>query len=308
MCSFCSGAYYCTPEHYNLDWEGHKKFCNSISQLNKGLEYTGQMHGTFDITRLQNLDLDPADGYNVEGQSIQAIIDGQGRDSEGQEEAYLENRQGLRREIVLLFGESNYTFAMSKTKELLGVSKHLFSLSQRKYFYSYIIDNLLLAKLFIKQYKMQYAMELLMQSWKILQIFLNDKNYKIRVMDLPVSELDELAVIERKLKEANSSKPGSNATKVLRQNFELQTNLLMLKELKRRTSLLSTIACLFYNIGDFKHAESAYILYTKLVEINYGSDSLETSNCYFLVGVFYMENKYYKRSMACLLRAKEMRV
>jgi hypothetical protein len=308
MCGFCSGAYYCTPEHYNMDWEGHRAFCRSISQLKKAEGYAHQLHGAFDVSRLQNLDVDPADGWDVESKNIQEMIGGRNGDSEGQEEAFLENRQRLRGEVVLLFGESNYTFAMSKTKELLAVSKHLFSLHQRKYFYSYIIDNLLLTKLFVKQYKMQYAMELLMQSWKTLQMFMNDKNYKIRVIDLPVSEMAELALLERKLTEATNSKPGSEATKVLRQNFEIQTNLLMLKELKRRTSLLSTIACLFYNIGDFKHAESAYILYTKLVEINYGSDSLETSNCYFLVGVFYMENKYYKRSMACLLRAKEMRV
>ena len=48
---------------------------------------------------------------------------------------------------------------------------------------------------------------------------------------------------------------------------------MMLNELKKRTSLLSCLACLFYNIGDFRHAENAYILYTKLIEINYGPDA-----------------------------------
>ena len=93
----------------------------------------------------------------------------------------------------------------------------------------------------------------------------------------------------------------------LKESYEIKINLLLLNELKKRTSLLSCIACLFYNIGDFKHAESAYILYIKLIEINYGNSALETSNCYFLIGVFYIENKYFKRAMACIKRSTEIR-
>jgi hypothetical protein len=67
------------------------------------------------------------------------------------------------------------------------------------------------------------------------------------------------------------------------------------------------MACLFYNLGDFKHSETCYTIYAKLIEINYGFGSLEASNCYFLISVFYIENKYYKRAMACVRQAQVIR-
>ena len=67
------------------------------------------------------------------------------------------------------------------------------------------------------------------------------------------------------------------------------------------------MATLFYNLGDFKHSESCYVLYAKLIEINYGFDSLEASNCYFLISVFYLENKFLRKAMACVRQAQAIR-
>ncbi len=59
-------------------------------------------------------------------------------------------------------------------------------------------------------------------------------------------------------------------------------------EIKRRCSILSVVANLFYAIGDFKHCEDSYVKYIQMIEDYFGPDSLETANCYFLMGVFYL--------------------
>lgn len=61
-------------------------------------------------------------------------------------------------------------------------------------------------------------------------------------------------------------------------------------EFKKVTNLLATIGALFYAVGDFKNCELMYAKYVKFIETNFGSEHLQTSNCYFLMGVFYLEN------------------
>ena len=84
--------------------------------------------------------------------------------------------------------------------------------------------------------------------------------------------------------------------------------MIIIKELKRRTSVLACFAALFYNVGQLKSTEEVYIIYIQMIEQNYGVQSLETSNCYYLVGIFYLENSYLKKAMACMKRALEIRL
>lgn len=95
---------------------------------------------------------------------------------------------------------------------------------------------------------------------------------------------------------------------ISRERERIRSNLLVIKELKRRTTLLATFASLFYNIGQLKKSEEVYVVYIQMVEQNYGLQSLETSNCYYLVGVFYLENSYLKKAMACIKRALDIRL
>lgn len=67
------------------------------------------------------------------------------------------------------------------------------------------------------------------------------------------------------------------------------------------------MASLFYNVGNFKKAERCYILYTKLIEANYGIDSMEVSNCYFMLSIFYIENNYLRKAMACISKCLKLR-
>jgi tetratricopeptide (TPR) repeat protein len=54
--------------------------------------------------------------------------------------------------------------------------------------------------------------------------------------------------------------------------------------------------------------EEVYVIYTQMVEQNYGLLSVEASNCYYLIGLFYLENSYLKKAMACMKKALEIRL
>lgn len=89
-------------------------------------------------------------------------------------------------------------------------------------------------------------------------------------------------------------------------------------ELKRKTNTVSCLANLFYSVGDFKNCESLYVKYIKIFENNIGKNTLDTSNCYFLVGVFYLKEvcltiyhlyfkKYFAKALACFRHCIKIR-
>jgi len=43
-------------------------------------------------------------------------------------------------------------------------------------------------------------------------------------------------------------------------------------------------------MGDFTNCEAAYVRYVKVIDVNFGEESPESSNAYFLMGIFYLEN------------------
>ena len=61
----------------------------------------------------------------------------------------------------------------------------------------------------------------------------------------------------------------------------------LLEQIRKRSDLFSAMADLFYNMGDWNNCELMYVRYVKLLENNFGEDSYEAGDCYFLVGVFY---------------------
>lgn len=76
-----------------------------------------------------------------------------------------------------------------------------------------------------------------------------------------------------------------------------------MNEVRKRCNLISLVANLFYSLGYPKDCEEAYVRYIKLIENVFGPDvitflyliwyinfnkALETSNCYFLIGVYYL--------------------
>ena len=72
--------------------------------------------------------------------------------------------------------------------------------------------------------------------------------------------------------------------------------------------ILASFGALANSVSHFVLTEKAYVLYTKVVEANHGVNSLEASNCYFLIGSFYLENNYLKKAMACFRKCLDIRV
>ena len=66
------------------------------------------------------------------------------------------------------------------------------------------------------------------------------------------------------------------------------------------------IANLYLRVGDFQTAEKIYVGYVSEIESNYHQDKI-CSDCYFLLAVFYLENKYYEKSLICFQKAKKIR-
>ena len=76
-----------------------------------------------------------------------------------------------------------------------------------------------------------------------------------------------------------------------------------LKDFRWLTQAQGMIASLYNCIGHQKQCEQAYVNYVKLIEQNYGPDSILTANCYFLIGVFYFEQTLLTKAEACFRKS-----
>ena len=100
----------------------------------------------------------------------------------------------------------------------------------------------------------------------------------------------------RKSEGSNRISVRSISTKQEFQNFLIDEGITMTKKkalldiLKLRANIFSTLANLFYDIGDWNNCEDMYMRCAKITENNFGEDSFEVSNCYYLLGVFYLQH------------------
>ena len=210
-----------------------------------------------------------------------------------------------RRNVVILISKFEYHHALLKCKELILYSKKLFFNEPFKYFYSYLTDSLLLAKCFIREDKFTQAEEVLVQGWKIFNKYVTTDQYRISKIIFEERDDQDLEALQKYI---NTAAELEDTSELSKERDRIKSNLTIIKELKRRTSLLACYASLFYNIGCIKTAEEIYVIYVQMIEQNYGLQSLEASNCYYLVGIFYLENSYLKKSMACMKKALEIRL
>lgn len=72
-------------------------------------------------------------------------------------------------------------------------------------------------------------------------------------------------------------------------------------------SALATIAAFYNAIGNQVKCEKIYVQYVRWIEQFYGQQSLEASNCYFLVGVYYFEESLLQKSLACFIKTQYIR-
>ena len=80
------------------------------------------------------------------------------------------------------------------------------------------------------------------------------------------------------------------------------------ENLKSKCSVYSTLAVLFSACGDNINSEKQYVQYCKLIMLHIGPGSLEASNCYFMLGLFYQEQKLLEKSIASFQKAEDIRI
>lgn len=79
-------------------------------------------------------------------------------------------------------------------------------------------------------------------------------------------------------------------------------------ELKTKCSVYSTLAVMFSSCGDNLNSEKMYVQYCKLIILHIGPGSLEASNCYFMIGLFYQEQKMIEKSIAAFRKCEDIRI
>lgn len=92
-----------------------------------------------------------------------------------------------------------------------------------------------------------------------------------------------------------TSKPGSRVSSLLSVG------------LNKQLSILASLASLFEACGDIKQSEKLYVDYVSLVEGYFGVSSLETSDCYFQMGNYYLTKLLLEKAQACYRRALTLR-
>lgn len=232
------------------------------------------------------------------------------------------NQRNEHRAIALtLFSESKYEQALPHCKKLMSIAKSMFNAEEpdKKDIFEYSIGHLFYIKCLLKTDNIELCRRYMHSLWlfvdKVIQEdtivveMLRDKSKLAKLKG--TSEFNEFSE-----KFQNYlflvSKRGQfvkNIEETLHEdrNNGVARSLFVNIQIRRRTSLLSLMAAIFYSIGEFKMTESVYCKYTILIEKNFGEKSAETSNCYFLIGVFYMQHKLHKKAMACFRTALEIR-
>ena len=72
-------------------------------------------------------------------------------------------------------------------------------------------------------------------------------------------------------------------------------------------SSIATIAAFFNSIQHQKQCETVYVRYVKLTQDVYGNQSLEASNAYFMIGVYYFEIEHIQKSLGCFIKSLSIR-
>ena len=67
--------------------------------------------------------------------------------------------------------------------------------------------------------------------------------------------------------------------------------------------MYATIAALYSHIGNQKSTEEVYGIYASIIEKFYGNNSLESANCYYSIGLFYIEQEMYQKAIKCFEKA-----
>ncbi|CDW74513.1 tpr domain containing protein [Stylonychia lemnae] len=139
---------------------------------------------------------------------------------------------------------------------------------------------------------------------------LNECEYYLGELRINVKDIKKQIQDAKKEKVENRSVAGDDRSSAytkrlpninrMRQGF---SNIPTFADFKWMLSAFATIAAFYNALGNQIRCELAYVRYVQWIEKFFGKDSLEASNCYFLVGLYYFEQNYYQKSLACFIKS-----
>jgi tetratricopeptide (TPR) repeat protein len=96
---------------------------------------------------------------------------------------------------------------------------------------------------------------------------------------------------------------GMDEVKTFTQNTRKATKMTKWNEFKVIMSSYATVAALYSQIGNQKSAEEVYGIYASIVDKFYGNNSIDSANCFYCVGVFYIEQEMNEKAKKCFEKA-----
>lgn len=141
---------------------------------------------------------------------------------------------------------------------------------------------------------------------KEAEIFLGEMKFNI-------ADLKREATEARKEKAENKSVTNDDKSSAITRSRQAQRNrpgfssTPTLVDFKWMLSALATIAALYSACGNQVKCEKVYVNYVRWIEQFYGAQSIEASNCYFLVGLYYFEEQQFHKSLACFIKSLYIR-
>ncbi|KRX10330.1 hypothetical protein PPERSA_02747 [Pseudocohnilembus persalinus] len=277
-CSNCNQVFYCSLQHQKEHWKEHKNQCLNLKQ----------------------------DNLQISGNNIQQQQFGQNRDHQ-YKNTYVNNHNNLEKNLpnnlnninnknnnnFIEFGNNNNNQGQQNQniQDLINQRKQLrCNIIQLFGTFNYT-GCILPAKKLVKISKTIYTI-------------------RTKLEELYEYFADWLLLIKCLIKIDKFKSARQNLLMI----FEQMNSLLDESRLQMKTQTLQLIKIdnkdlnNQQKLGDLKSCEQAYVKYVKLVESALGPECLETSNCYFLVGVFYLQNKQYMKALACIKKAHNIRI
>ncbi|KAL4503049.1 hypothetical protein ABPG72_014278 [Tetrahymena utriculariae] len=202
--------------------------------------------------------------------------DGEKLKNDRELQSLINERLAFRSDVVKLLAKFNYSDALISVRNLCKISDKIYARRPDiNELYELLADQLLEVKVMIKTQSSNANKE---AGTKLQDIF-----HKIK------------------------QKMNDNALKNYYQELQVEKKNEFMNEIRKRCNLISLVANLFYSLGHQNECEEAYVRYVKLIENVMGQDALETSNCYFLMGVYYLQHRYYIKALACFKRSMSIR-
>lgn len=139
---------------------------------------------------------------------------------------------------------------------------------------------------------------------------LTECEYYLSEMKISVKDIKKQLTEIKKEKQENKAATGDDRSSAYTRKYTsnirnrpTHSNITTFADYKWMLSAYATIAAFYNAIGNQKKCEMVYVKYVQWIEKYFGKESLEASNCYYLVGIYYFENELPQKSLACFIKS-----